>query len=84
MVPFRRPAPAFPAALALAWVEDVYVEAVHDERFLVAAILDGHHKLAAYAATGVPARVLLLSRAEDNRGPEEGWSAAFNEVMGRL
>ncbi len=25
--------------------------------------------------------VLLLSRAEDNRGPEEGWSTAFNEVL---
>ncbi|MFJ7252864.1 hypothetical protein ACIQWV_09810 [Streptomyces sp. NPDC098085] len=73
-----------PAALALAWVEDVCVEAEHDERFLVTAILDGHHKLAAYAASGVPARVLLLSRAEDNGGPEEGWSVAFNEVMGRL
>ncbi|MFD4941526.1 hypothetical protein ACFWNT_03085 [Streptomyces sp. NPDC058409] len=73
-----------PAALALAWVEDVCVQAEHDERFLVAAILDGHHKLAAYAESGIPARVLLLSRAEDNRGPEEGWSVAFGEVMGRL
>ncbi|MFJ8850417.1 hypothetical protein [Streptomyces sp. NPDC102437] len=73
-----------PAALALAWVEDIYVEAEYPERFLAAAVLDGHHKLAAYAAAGVPARVLLLSRAEDNWGPEDGWSVAFGEVMGRL
>ncbi|MFJ9680029.1 hypothetical protein ACIRP2_18465 [Streptomyces sp. NPDC101194] len=73
-----------PAALALAWVEDSYVEAEYPERFLVAAVLDGHHKLAAYATAGVPARVVLLARAEDNRGPEEGWSAAFAEVLGQL
>ncbi|MEL5958324.1 hypothetical protein AADR41_26780 [Streptomyces sp. CLV115] len=73
-----------PTALALAWVEDTYVEAEHPERFLAAAVLDGHHKLAAYAAAGVPARVLLLSRAEDNWGPEAGWSKAFDEVLGQL
>ncbi|MCX4731042.1 hypothetical protein [Streptomyces sp. NBC_01363] len=73
-----------PAALALAWVEDIYVEAEHPERFLVAAVLDGHHKLAACAAAGAPARVLLLSRAEDNWGPAAGWSAAFDEVLGQL
>ncbi|MGW1652589.1 hypothetical protein [Streptomyces atratus] len=73
-----------PAALALAWVEDIYVRAEYPERFLVAAVLDGHHRLAAYAAAGVPARVLLLSRAEDNWGAETGWSEAFTEVLGRL
>ncbi|MFB7080489.1 hypothetical protein [Streptomyces sp. NPDC056308] len=73
-----------PAALALAWVEDIYVRAEYPERFLVAAVLDGHHRLAAYAAAGVPARVLLLSRAEDNWGPETGWSEAFTQVTGRL
>lgn len=73
-----------PAALALAWVEDIYVQAEYPERFLAAAVLDGHHKLAAYAAAGVPARVLLLSRAEDNWGPEAGWSKAFDEVLGQL
>ncbi|MFD0341846.1 hypothetical protein ACFVH0_24730 [Streptomyces sp. NPDC127117] len=72
-----------PAALALAWVEDVHVAAEHPERFLVAAVLDGHHRLAACAAAGVPARVLLLSRAEDNWGPA-GWSEAFDEVLGQL
>ncbi|MFB6873629.1 hypothetical protein [Streptomyces sp. NPDC056323] len=73
-----------PAALALAWVEDIYVQAEYPERFLAAAVLDGHHKLAAYAAAGIPARVLLLSRAEDNWGPEAGWSKAFDEVLGQL
>ncbi|WP_093899473.1 hypothetical protein [Streptomyces sp. Ncost-T10-10d] len=54
------------------------------ERFLVAAVLDGHHKLAAYAVAGVPAGVLLLSRAEDNWGAEAGWSEAFDEVLRQL
>ncbi|MGW1187456.1 hypothetical protein [Streptomyces sp. NPDC002559] len=73
-----------PTALALGWVEDNYVEAEYPERFLVAAVLDGHHRLAAHAAAGVPARVLILSRAEDNRGPDGDWSKAFDEVLGRL
>ncbi|MFD7492426.1 hypothetical protein ACFV8T_08395 [Streptomyces sp. NPDC059832] len=73
-----------PAALALAWVDDIYAQAEYPERFLLAAVLDGHHKLAAYAAADVPARVLLLSRAEDNRGAAAGWSAAFDEALGQL
>jgi len=51
-----------PAALLLAWTEYRYVEAEAEERFLLGVVLDGHHRLAAYAAAGVPARVLMLTR----------------------
>ncbi|MFD7576160.1 hypothetical protein ACFV6U_37510, partial [Streptomyces sp. NPDC059810] len=60
-----------PAAVALGWIDDRYVEARHMERWLVGAVLDGHHRLAAYAAAGVPARVLLLARVGE-RGAEGG------------
>ncbi|GLZ79181.1 hypothetical protein Afil01_39880 [Actinorhabdospora filicis] len=51
-----------PTALVLAWVEDKYVQAEWAERHLLGLVLDGHHRLAAYAGAGVPASVLLLVR----------------------
>ncbi|MEV0650646.1 hypothetical protein AB0I28_35875 [Phytomonospora sp. NPDC050363] len=60
-----------PAALVLAWTETRYVEAEFEERFLLGVILDGHHRLAAYAAAGVPARVLLLARTDRDGAVEE-------------
>ncbi|MFJ5079587.1 hypothetical protein ACIP8Z_34040 [Streptomyces sp. NPDC088553] len=57
-----------PAAVVLGWIDDRYVEARHEERWLVGAVLDGHHRLAAYAAAGVPARVLLLARVGGGAG----------------
>ncbi|MFH8716168.1 hypothetical protein [Streptomyces zaomyceticus] len=59
-----------PAAVVLGWIDDRYVEARHEERWLVGAVLDGHHRLAAYAAAGVPARVLLIARVGAGGGPE--------------
>ncbi|MCO1579410.1 hypothetical protein M8C13_27030 [Crossiella sp. SN42] len=70
-----------PAAVVLGWVEDVYVAAEHEERFLVGVALDGHHKLAAYAEAGVPARVVLLARGEDNLGT---WRDGFEAVLGQF
>lgn len=61
-----------PAAVVLGWIDDRYVEALHEERWLVGAILDGHHRLAAYAAAGVPARVLLLARVGEGSGADGG------------
>ncbi|MFJ6581121.1 hypothetical protein ACIQMY_34740 [Streptomyces sp. NPDC091368] len=59
-----------PAAVVLGWIDDRYVRAEHEERWLVGAVLDGHHRLAAYAAAGVPARVLLLAR--EGEGADSG------------
>ncbi|MFF5486461.1 HEAT repeat domain-containing protein [Streptomyces virginiae] len=61
-----------PAAVVLGWIDDRYVEAQHEERWLVGTILDGHHRLAAYAAAGVPARVLLLARVGEGSGADGG------------
>jgi hypothetical protein len=52
----------------------------YHERFLTAVVLDGHHKLTAYARAGVPARVVLLSRSEDNWGPPEDRDRYLVEV----
>ncbi|WP_409185729.1 hypothetical protein F9C11_16415 [Amycolatopsis sp. VS8301801F10] len=60
-----------PAALLLAWAEDRYVSAQWPERFVLGIILDGHHRLAAYAAAGVPARLVLLVRGESGETVEE-------------
>ncbi|MET9540554.1 hypothetical protein ABZY16_24075 [Streptomyces sp. NPDC006553] len=61
-----------PAAVVLGWIDDRYVEARHEERWLVGAVLDGHHRLAAYAAAGLPARVLLLARLGEGGGADGG------------
>ncbi|MFI1658277.1 HEAT repeat domain-containing protein [Streptomyces sp. NPDC020472] len=61
-----------PAAVVLGWLDDRYVEARHEERWLVGAVLDGHHRLTAYAAAGVPARVLFLARAGEGGGTDGG------------
>ncbi|MCE9572883.1 MAG: hypothetical protein K8W52_06980 [Deltaproteobacteria bacterium] len=62
---------ARPTALAMAWLEAKDVEAEYPERFLIGAILDGHHRLAAYARLCRPARILLACRLEDSPGPPE-------------
>jgi hypothetical protein len=74
---------ARPAALVLGWVEDRWVQAEHEERFLVGAVLDGHHRLAAYAEADVPARVVLLARLEDNWASQGGWGASLEAVLPR-
>lgn len=61
-----------PAAVVLGWIDDRYVEARDEERWLVGVVLDGHHRLAAYAAAGVPARVLLIARVDGGCGEDGG------------
>jgi len=73
-----------PAALVLGWIEDRYVEAQYRERFLVGVVLDGHHKLRAYAAEKQPARALLISRIEDSWGPPDNRTQWLDEVITRL
>lgn len=61
-----------PTAVVLGWVDDRYVEARNEERWLVGVVLDGHHRLAAYAAAGVPARVLWIACLGEGPGPDGG------------
>lgn len=75
---------AHPTALAMAWVESKHVELAHAERFLIGAVLDGHHRLAAYARMGRPARILLVCRVEDSWGPREDRTRWLREAIGAL
>ncbi|MGO4632841.1 HEAT repeat domain-containing protein [Streptomyces sp. 2RAF24] len=61
-----------PAAVVLGWIDDRSPEARDEERWLVGTVLDGHHRLAAYAAAGVPARVLLIARLDEGCGADGG------------
>lgn len=72
---------ARPAALVLGWIEDIWVRTAVEERFLVGAVLDGHHKLAAYAAAGVPARIVFFARAEDNFHDDYDWGERLEAVL---
>lgn len=54
-----------PAAVLMGWLD------ARREHTLIGAVLDGHHKLLAYAAAGVPARVLALFHTGDSWGPPD-------------
>jgi hypothetical protein len=69
-----------PAALMTAWIEDRYARAEVHTRHLVGLVLDGHHKLLAYAAAGVPARALMVFRVEDSWGPPDNRTQWINDV----
>jgi hypothetical protein len=60
---------ARPACLLLAWIDQRTLRGECEERLLIGVVLDGHHKLAAYARCGVPAPAILLCRIEDSWGP---------------
>lgn len=60
---------ARPAVVALAWIEDrspAFSDEGRVDRTVIGVVLDGHHKLEAYARSGVPARVLLLVHREQS------------------
>jgi len=73
-----------PTALVMSWVERKYVRAEFDERFLVSVVLDGHHKLAAYARLDRPARVLAVCRLEETWGPPSDRSLWLRESFAAL
>lgn len=60
-----------PAVIAQGWVDDRFVDARVASRLLEMVVIDGHHRLEAYARAAVPARVLVLCRVEDSWGPPE-------------
>ncbi|MFV8751113.1 hypothetical protein ACNOYE_11265 [Nannocystaceae bacterium ST9] len=69
-----------PACLLLSWVDDREIRGECPERSLLSVVLDGHHKLAAYARCGVPARAVMLCRIEDTWGPPEAREQWFVEL----
>lgn len=70
-----------PACLLLAWVDRRTVRGESEEQLLIGVILDGHHKLAAYARCGVPAPAVLLCRLEDTYGPADARERWFVEAL---
>jgi hypothetical protein len=71
---------ARPAALLWGWTEQRYVEMQYPERFLVAMVLDGHHKLTAYARAGVPARAVLIVQLENCWESRDAPTATLTEI----
>src|SRR5690606_1001682 len=65
-----------PAALLLAWADHRCVEAEREGRFTTGVVLAGRRRLAAIAAAGVPARLLVLSRTDSG--------GTFEEVLDAL
>ncbi len=63
--------PGRPPVVAYTWLDEREVEARWAERFLYLAVLNGHHRLEAYAQTGVPARIIAVARIEDSWGPPD-------------
>jgi hypothetical protein len=51
---------------------------------VIGAVLDGHHKLAAYAHASVPARCVLVTRIEDTWGPPDDRARPLRESLARL
>lgn len=74
---------ARPAAIALTWVEDRPSDALWTwgVRSLLGFVLDGHHKLAAYARVGVPARILSLASVELSSTGEIAPERAVREAL---
>ncbi|MFO0613378.1 MAG: hypothetical protein U0414_12355 [Polyangiaceae bacterium] len=75
---------ARPTAVALTWVEDRHPHSGDTERTLVAAIIDGHHKLAAAARDGASARLLVLARIEDSATTFGHPDGALREALAAL
>ncbi len=70
--------------VACAWLDEREVEARWPERFLYLAVLNGHHRLEAYARTGLPARIIAVARVEDSWGPPEAPDRYLREAFERL
>jgi hypothetical protein len=70
-----------PPVVVYAWVDDREVEARWRERFLFLAVLNGHHRLEAYARAGVPARLLAFARVDDSWGPPEDPGRYLREAL---
>ena len=70
-----------PAAIALGWAEDKYVQAEFAERSLMLTLLDGHHKTKAYTELSIPTRLVTLCRLEDTWGPPDDPGRTFLELL---
>lgn len=73
-----------PSALALGWMEDRYVQAEWNERVVATVLLDGHHKMEAYARLGEPASFIALFHLESTWGPRDDRARPLLEALAQL
>ncbi|MFK7998028.1 MAG: HEAT repeat domain-containing protein [Polyangiales bacterium] len=73
-----------PSALALGWMEDRYVQAEWNERVVATVLLDGHHKMEAYARLKVPASLIALFHLENTWGPREDPARPLLDAIAQL
>jgi len=71
-----------PWVTALGWIDDRYVSARYPERVIALVALDGHHRAAAYARLGIPARIAVIARLADTWGPPEDRGRHLRQVAG--
>lgn len=72
-----------PTVLVLGWLEERHVNYCK-ERFVVLCVLDGHHKLEAYARCEQPAQLIGLFPLENRWGPGSLSSEPLLEAIGQL
>lgn len=73
-----------PSALALGWMEDRYVQAEWNERVVATVLLDGHHKMEAYARLNEPASLIALFHLDSTWGPREDPSRPLLQALAQL
>lgn len=73
-----------PSILALGWMEDRSVQAEWNERFVILCILDGHHKLQAYARCYKSANIIALFHLENTWGPRTDPSIPLTSAILQL
>ena len=75
---------ACPVAVVLGWVDVRDVQARWAERFANFVILNGHHRLEAYARAGVAANIIAIARIADSWGPPDRPDKYLREAFGPL
>lgn len=70
-----------PTILTLGWMDRRYTQTKWPECFLTLFVLDGHHKLEAYARCKMPAHLIGLFRLEDSWGDPNDRSQHLIEMI---
>lgn len=60
---------ARPPVVVLGWIDTRAIRGDQEERFLSLLVLNGHHRLEAYARTHIPTPMIVVARIADSWGP---------------
>lgn len=72
---------ARPAVVALGWLDTRSIRGEHEERFLSLIILNGHHRLEAYARAQLAAPLIVVARVADSWGPPDAPDRLLREAL---